>query len=125
MKLLLSLILLIFSQHVTAQPQNSLPECTLQFVADYSAVTNALTSVVSAIDSKSSAQAYRASLVTGLNACHCLVEKHVQIDPVSGEWMGQACLRKLEIVGEILDPKFHKAECEYLQRLLDREDSSL
>jgi hypothetical protein len=123
----LTLLSWIFFSFANAEPkieQVTTPpvDCSVQFIADFDATAARFLDVSLAIDSKADETSYRHTVVEALNACHSFVETYVKIDPVSNDWIGEACTRVREEQTETILPQSHKAECEYLQRLLNRAD---
>lgn len=100
--------------------------CSEQFLNDFDATFAAFIAVDEAINAKADKHIFRGTVVAGLNSCHSFVEKYVKVDPLTGAWSGEVCSREVEsetVSGStIVEVRSHKAECEYLQRLLDRAD---
>lgn len=132
--LALTVSLFVFGPNSAAAQEIPLPMsvCTEEFVADFDLAAEAFAAVGLAIESKSGEHQFRAAVVSALNACHSFVEKYVTIDPVSSKWVGESCSRIIPGSDEnqpnktvLVEPRAHKAECDYLQRLLDRADVAL
>lgn len=115
-------VALLSSTVCAQQAQEPLAPCSQEFITDFDAVMTSMLDIVTAIDAEASADDFRATVVAGLNNCELFAKKYVQIDPKNGFWSGKACVRETP-KKETLEPKFHRAECEYLQRLLGHETS--
>lgn len=128
LKLLFAITPIFFAVTVHSQEVAPVPAaCTEQFLLDYDSTEASFLEVGLAADSKVDEHSFRTSVVSALNSCHSFVARYVSIDSVTGNWLAGECIRTVsneagETKTMLVTPLSHKAECEYLQRLLDRTD---
>lgn len=121
-KLFLILFIALFT-HTTEAREGIAPlPCTEEFTFDFDFLSVLFEEVSTAVDNKADDCSYRTSIVSALNSCHSFVAKYVEIDPVTNRWNGPACTRAIEQDTVVIEARSHQAECDYLQRLLNRAD---
>lgn len=131
LKIASALVAILFSAFAQAETEGATPipvACTEQFISDFDSTQASFVTVGLAAESKADDQTFRGSVVTALNSCHSFIANYVTIDPQTRKWFAGSCSRAVqketgEIITVLLTPLAHKAECEYLQRLLDQDDS--